>query len=86
MHLQPLYRDSEVAGGAVAERLYRQGLCLPSGSSLTPEQQDRVIAALRDILDADHMAEPIDLDARRAAQKDASSATSEQSEDQPSPA
>jgi len=86
MHLQPLYRDSEIAGGAVAERLYRQGLCLPSGSSLTPEQQDRVIAALRQALDADHLAEPIDLDARRAAQKAASSATSEQSEDHPSPA
>jgi dTDP-4-amino-4,6-dideoxygalactose transaminase len=30
-------------GGAVAERLFENGLCLPSGSALTQEQRERVI-------------------------------------------
>ena len=46
MHLQPVFRDCQVSGGAVAEALFRDGLCLPSGSSLTEEQQRRVIAGI----------------------------------------
>jgi dTDP-4-amino-4,6-dideoxygalactose transaminase len=45
MHLQPAYRDCRVIGGAVAEDLFRRGLCLPSGSTLSTEAQQRVIAA-----------------------------------------
>lgn len=45
MHLQPLYRDCQVTGGDSAAMHYSQGLCLPSGSSLTAEQQTRVIEA-----------------------------------------
>ncbi len=47
MHLQPVYRDAEVWGGAVAEGLFQCGLCLPSGSSLTSEEQQRVIQIIR---------------------------------------
>jgi dTDP-4-amino-4,6-dideoxygalactose transaminase len=47
MHLQPVYRDAERLGGAVAERIFHTGLCLPSGSSLTESEQDRVIDAFR---------------------------------------
>jgi dTDP-4-amino-4,6-dideoxygalactose transaminase len=43
MHLQPVYRDCRVVGGAVAEDLFRRGLCLPSGSILSQEGQGRVI-------------------------------------------
>jgi dTDP-4-amino-4,6-dideoxygalactose transaminase len=45
MHLQPVYRDCRVVGGAVAEDLFRRGLCLPSGSTLSKDAQQRVIAA-----------------------------------------
>jgi dTDP-4-amino-4,6-dideoxygalactose transaminase len=48
LHLQPAFRRAPHAGGAVAARLFEQGLCLPSGSDMTPEQQRRVIAAIRD--------------------------------------
>jgi len=48
MHLQPVFRDCQVSGGAVAEALFRDGLCLPSGSSLTEEQQRRVIAGIEE--------------------------------------
>ena len=43
MHLQPAYRDYRVLGGAVAEELFDQGLCLPSGSSLADEDVDRIV-------------------------------------------
>jgi pyridoxal phosphate-dependent aminotransferase EpsN len=47
MHLQPLYQHRPVYGGAVAEDLFRRGLCLPSSSSLTEADLGRVVAALR---------------------------------------
>jgi len=46
MHLQPVFRGRTMRGGAVAERLFENGLCLPSGSSLSDADQDRVIAAV----------------------------------------
>lgn len=46
MHLQPVFADASVRGGAVAAALFERGLCLPSGSSLTAADQDRVIAHL----------------------------------------
>jgi dTDP-4-amino-4,6-dideoxygalactose transaminase len=46
MHLQPLYAGHTTFGGEVSARLFERGLCLPSGSALTEEQQDRVVAAM----------------------------------------
>ena len=45
--LQPVFRDAPRAGGAVAEALFAQGLCLPSGTGMDPADQHRVIAAIR---------------------------------------
>jgi len=47
--LQPVFHGAETVGGGVAEDLFARGLCLPSGSSLTPEEQDRVIEAIRSL-------------------------------------
>ncbi len=47
MHLQPLYQKTECFGGKVAEDLFRRGICLPSSSSLTGDDQMRVIDAVR---------------------------------------
>jgi dTDP-4-amino-4,6-dideoxygalactose transaminase len=47
MHLQPVFADCEVIGGAVAAGLFEQGLCLPSGSSLREADLDRVVSAFR---------------------------------------
>lgn len=56
MHLQPLFRDvpyfEHASGHDVSRSLFETGLCLPSGSNLTAEQQDRVIAQLRLVLSA----------------------------------
>ncbi len=48
MHLQPLYRECRCHGGSESERLYRSGICLPSGSSLTAAEQQRVIGIICD--------------------------------------
>ena len=42
MHLQPVFAECESVGGAVSQHLFERGLCLPSGSNLTPEEVDRV--------------------------------------------
>jgi sugar O-acyltransferase (sialic acid O-acetyltransferase NeuD family) len=47
LHQQPAFAGFRVRGGAVAEDIFRRALCLPSGSSLTAEDRERVIAALR---------------------------------------
>ncbi len=46
MHLQPVFAEAPVRGGAVAATLFERGLCLPSGSSLSPDDQARVIATM----------------------------------------
>jgi pyridoxal phosphate-dependent aminotransferase EpsN len=43
MHLQKLYRDAERYGGEIAEDLFARGLCLPSSSSMTEDEQAAVI-------------------------------------------
>ena len=48
MHTQPLYRGFECVGGAVAADLNQRGICLPSSSSLTEEEQSFVIACIRE--------------------------------------
>lgn len=47
MHLQPVFSGSDCFGGAVAEDLFNRGLCLPSGSNLTPADLERVVAVVR---------------------------------------
>jgi len=47
MHLQPIFAGSRCYGGAVAERLFERGLCLPSGSNLSPADLERVVAVVR---------------------------------------
>jgi dTDP-4-amino-4,6-dideoxygalactose transaminase len=47
MHLQPVFASSEVIGGLVAADLFERGLCLPSGSSLLPEERAEVAEIIR---------------------------------------
>lgn len=49
LHLQPVFAGVE-ADCPVSEDLFRRGLCLPSGCGLTLEEQQRVIAVVRDNL------------------------------------
>ena len=49
LHLQPVFADAPMRGGAVAERIFRGGVCLPSGSAMTDTDVDRVIEAVLDL-------------------------------------
>lgn len=52
MHLQPLYAGAPYHGSGVDERLFANGLCLPSGSDMTDEQQGEVIERVTGLLDS----------------------------------
>jgi dTDP-4-amino-4,6-dideoxygalactose transaminase len=49
LHLQPVFKNCESIGGEVAENLFNNGLCLPSGSNLTQDDLERVIAAIKSV-------------------------------------
>lgn len=42
MHLQPIFEDCLYYGNNIAENLFNDGLCLPSGSNLTPQEKERI--------------------------------------------
>ena len=44
MHMQPVFADAPYYGGTVAEELFENGLCLPSGSNLTDAERERITA------------------------------------------
>jgi dTDP-4-amino-4,6-dideoxygalactose transaminase len=46
LHSQPVFAHCRKRGGAVAETAFARGLCLPSGSSLTDSDFDRVCAVV----------------------------------------
>ncbi|MDR1886138.1 MAG: DegT/DnrJ/EryC1/StrS family aminotransferase, partial [Synergistaceae bacterium] len=53
MHLQPVFKGAPYyrhRGADVSAGLFERGMCLPSGSNLRPDEQDRVIAALSGLL------------------------------------
>ena len=47
MHLQPVFASCDRFGGAVSEDLFARGICLPSSSSLTEAEQNRVVDVVR---------------------------------------
>lgn len=50
MHLQPVFAGAPFYGDGTSERLFEQGLCLPSGSNLTKQDLDRVFDVLDRVL------------------------------------
>ena len=51
MHLQPVFADRPAYTNGTSERLFRTGLSLPSGSALTDDQFERVVAHVRTFLE-----------------------------------
>ncbi len=49
MHLQPIFAQAPYYGGKVAEELFENGLCLPSGSSLTDQDRDRIASKVKSV-------------------------------------
>jgi len=51
MHLQPVFKEYPYYGERVAEDLFENGLCLPSGSNLSAEDLRRVVELVREELE-----------------------------------
>jgi dTDP-4-amino-4,6-dideoxygalactose transaminase len=47
MHLQPVFATCPYYGSNVAQLLFEQGLCLPSGSNLTDADRDRIASCIQ---------------------------------------
>lgn len=52
MHMQPLYDGAPYHGSGIDEDIFANGLCLPSGSDLTEDQQGEVIDRIKTLMDA----------------------------------
>ena len=50
LHLQPLFADAPMYGGAVCADLFDRGLCLPSGTAMTDADLCRVAEAVQEAL------------------------------------
>lgn len=46
MHQQPVFQDSDVRLTGVADRIFEEGLCIPTGSAMTDGDVNRVLAEL----------------------------------------
>ena len=50
MHMQPLYKNASYHGLGFDEHLFSNGLCLPSGSDMSINEQDEVIELINTLL------------------------------------
>ncbi|WP_320052908.1 DegT/DnrJ/EryC1/StrS family aminotransferase [uncultured Acetobacteroides sp.] len=50
MHMQPVFADCPFYGNGTSERLFKNGLCLPSGSNMSDEQLQYVIEKIGVVL------------------------------------
>lgn len=54
LHLQPVFKDAafftESGDKGISSMLFEQGLCLPSGSGMTFEDQERVVEIVKEVL------------------------------------
>jgi dTDP-4-amino-4,6-dideoxygalactose transaminase len=51
MHLQPIFKDAPYYGKSVADQLFENGLCLPSGSNLNNEEKVKINDVLMRFID-----------------------------------
>ncbi len=50
MHLQPVFENTDYYGTDVSEKLFNNGLCLPSGSNLTADDRSRIKESVAKLL------------------------------------
>jgi len=49
MHLQPVFREYPFYGDHTSEKLFENGLCLPSGSNLSAEDRSRILKCFKSV-------------------------------------
>ncbi len=47
MHMQPIFKQYDYIGGDVSEKLFENGICLPSDTKLTDEELDRICGIIK---------------------------------------
>ena len=50
MHLQPVFKDCDFYGNYISDKLFKNGLCLPSGSNLTDIDRSRIKTSILNFL------------------------------------
>lgn len=50
MHLQPVFKDAPQYINGTSDKLFENGLCLPSGSNLSNTDKERIVDIINDIL------------------------------------
>jgi UDP-N-acetylbacillosamine transaminase len=50
MHMQPLFSDALVVEDGTSQKLFEQGICLPSGSSMSDEDVIRVCDTIKKVI------------------------------------
>ena len=48
MHLQPLFKNAKAYLSGVSEKLFKKGLCLPSGTALKNEEIDKICSLIKE--------------------------------------
>ena len=51
MHLQPIFEAAPYYGNGTSDKLFEEGLCLPSGSNLTSAELDKVASIIKGVLE-----------------------------------
>ena len=49
MHLQPIFKDIPYHGSGFDKSLFNSGLCIPSSSNLTSEEQSEIIELILEL-------------------------------------
>ena len=49
MHLQPFFEKYDFIGEHISDDMFERGLCLPSDSKMTIEEQDKVIKVIKEL-------------------------------------
>lgn len=52
MHLQPVFETAAYYGNGTSDKLFEEGLCLPSGSNLTPTELDKVASIIKGVFES----------------------------------
>jgi len=52
MHLQPVFKGCSYYGDGIAEKLFQNGICLPSSSNLQDDDLDRIFDVMDGVFDA----------------------------------
>ncbi|WP_316790888.1 DegT/DnrJ/EryC1/StrS family aminotransferase [Pedobacter frigoris] len=50
MHLQPVFENSPYYGNGISEELFKNGLCIPSGSNLERQDLERVVGKIKNLM------------------------------------